>query len=253
MISSSTLSHGHRRQISTPALFEAAKPPVLAAMPPRRTHRRGQTVDYGSVSSQIPAVDRRNAPNKVAQLRDFFNEKAGYSRPTSAAYQLQSSQQQDGPSFMPSGIPTAQAAQYQPSYTWSPEELQTICGTPGGPASSAVPTAPPLSRSASDNADANASLKNAMYRMRQVREQRDLQQWESLSQPQTMIPKEQATGYAHSTEQLSVQPERIAFQINPYLSCQLNIHPLYGLNGLLTASRRHFSPYPRIYPIEEFF
>ena len=250
---SSTLSHGHRRQLSTPAPFEAAQPPVMSAMPPRRTHRRGQTVDYGSFSSQIPAVDRRNASNKVAQLRDFFNEKSGYSRPVSAAQQFPPSLQQDGQSMMSLGLPTLHEGQYQTSYMWNPEELQDIYAGPGNTASFPTPTAPILSRSASDNPDPNAPLKNAMYRMRQERQQRDLKRWESISQQPLMIPKEQTTIYEHSIHQHPVQPEGISPKENPYLSCKSRTCSL-KLDGLLTSTwLRHFSPYTGVNSIEEFF
>ncbi|KAJ5594818.1 uncharacterized protein N7459_001026 [Penicillium hispanicum] len=188
-------------------------------MPPRRTHRRGQTVDYGSFGSQLPAVDRRHASTKVAQLRDFFNEKSGYSRPIPAAQQFPGCLQQDGSSSTPSSLPTIQQAQYQTSYMWSPEELQGIYASSGNPACLNAPSAPALSRSASDNADPNAPVRNAMYRMHQTREQRDLKQWELLSQQQSMMPKEQAGGYARSMQpHLSVQPEDISPKINPYLN-----------------------------------
>ncbi|KAJ5601634.1 hypothetical protein N7510_011168 [Penicillium lagena] len=67
-------SLGHRRQNSTP--FKAKAPTMMAAAaPPYRGHRRGQTVDYGSFGPQI-AIDRRNTPKTVTQLRDFYNEKS---------------------------------------------------------------------------------------------------------------------------------------------------------------------------------
>ena len=250
---SSAHSHGHRRQISTPAPFEVAKQPVLAAMPPRRTHRRGQTVDYGSFSSQMPVVGRRNAPNKVSQLRDYFNEKSGYSRPVSAAPQFSSSQQDRVP-FMshgpPSGLPMVPESSYQTSYTWIPDEL--VFGTSSGFPSFASSTASSESRSATNNTDDNAPLNDAMYRMRQLREQQEIEQLGSFSPQPTINPNEKTTGYAHSIQQLSVQPEEVSSRINQYLSCESNVNFSFDLDGALTGRRRHFSPYPRAYPIEEF-
>jgi hypothetical protein len=90
MFSATPSSQGpghHRRQLSTPAYPEAATftRPVMAGNQPHRAHRRGQTVDYG-YAPQVSA-GRRPAPKTVPELRDYFNEKSGYSRQTKPAQQ----------------------------------------------------------------------------------------------------------------------------------------------------------------------
>ncbi|KAJ6028346.1 hypothetical protein N7540_003922 [Penicillium herquei] len=191
---SSTLSHGHRRQISTPG-FEATRP-AMANMPTRRTHRRGQTVDYGSFTPQH-TIDRRSATSKVSQLRDYFNEKSGFSRQAMAAQQFMSTSQHDQQRFIPTGLPMVQDEQYQGAYMWGPEELQDMYTAASSPAAFPSHVAPALARSASDNPNQNPH----------VREQK---RWESFSQ--------QHNGYPRPMQQLSVQPEAITPKINPYLS-----------------------------------
>ncbi|KAJ5925700.1 hypothetical protein N7454_008339 [Penicillium verhagenii] len=215
---SSTLSHGHRRQISTPG-FEATRP-VMANMPPRRTHRRGQTVDYGSFGPQS-GLDRRSATNKVTQLRDFYNEKAGFSQQAMSTQQLAPSPQHDQ-RFIPSGH-CMQPEQYQTAYMWNPEELHDMY-TAGSAATFTTSMAPALARSASDNPNSNAASKNTMHRIPEERQQhpqpREQKRWEELfpQQFQSMMHKDQANGYDRTMHQLSVQPETISPKINPYLS-----------------------------------
>lgn len=203
---SSTLSHGHRRQISTPG-FEATRPGI-PNMPPHRTHRRGQTVDYGSFGPQS-ALDRRSATSKVTQLRDFFNEKSGFSRQAMAAQQFMPTSQHDM-RFMQSGLPLTQTEQYQAAYMWSPEELQDMYTVSGSSATFPSQVAPALERSASDNPNIKqrSRAQNERQHHPQVQHQK---RWESFShQPQ---------GYPRSLQQLSVQPEALAPKINPYVSC----------------------------------
>lgn len=212
---SSTLSHGHhRRQISTPAPFEAAQPrPMATSIPPRRAHRRGQTVDYGSFGPHAAAVDRRNATSKVTRLRDFFNEKSGFSQQGMTAQQFAPAMQ-DQQSFIPSDLPAH--PQYQSNVMWSREDLEGMYGQVGNAAAFPTPIAPALMRSASDNPDPNAAMKNNIHRMRQDQEQRP-----RFGQPISMISKEQAAAFAQSMQPVSVQPEAISPKINPYLSCKL--------------------------------
>ncbi|KAJ5287954.1 hypothetical protein N7478_003640 [Penicillium angulare] len=199
---SSTLSRGHRRQISTPG-FEANRP-SMANMPPRRTHRRGQTVDYGSFGPQ-QALDRRSATNKVHQLRDFFNEKSGFSQQALAAQQFMHSSQHGQAQFMHSHLPMSQPEQYQSAYMWNPEELQAMYTMDGSSAAFPAPIAPALARSASDNPNSNSVSTSALHQM-QAERQHHLQS------------RQQANGYAQSMQQLSVQPEGYSPKINPYLS-----------------------------------
>lgn len=218
MISPSSTLHGHRRQLSTPG-FEVDRP-VMANMPPRRTHRRGQTVDYGSFGPQL-AIDRRCGANKVTQLRDFFNEKAAFSRQAMASQQLTSSFQHDQ-RFIPSGLPL-QPEQYQTAYMWNPEELQEMY-TAGSSATFPTSNAPALARSASDNPSSNSALKNSMHQLQEERQRlsqaREQKRWGSFPQQyQAMMHKDQANGYDRTMQQLSIQPETISPKINPYLSC----------------------------------
>ncbi|KAJ5155606.1 hypothetical protein N7492_008409 [Penicillium capsulatum] len=208
---SSTLSHGHhRRQISSPAPFNVAQPRAMAGLPPRRTHRRGQTVDYGSFSPQA-AVDRRSATNKVTQLRDFFNEKSGFPHHALAAQQFASSMQ-DSQSFTSSNTPVH--SQYQPGLMWTREELDGIYGEMGDTASFPNPVAPALARSASDNTESNAAMKHNLHRMRQDRGQRGYY----AQQNPPMISKEQVAAFTQSMQPVSVQHDDLSPKINPYLS-----------------------------------
>ncbi|KAJ5174404.1 uncharacterized protein N7482_000281 [Penicillium canariense] len=197
----------HRRQLSTPAPFDAAiAPQAMSAGQPRRTHRRGQTMDYGSYGQQIPAVDLRHASKTVPELRDFFNAKsAGFFQQAGAAQQFPDYLQQAEQSFIPSGLPAQEPYQYQSSPMWSQEELHGLYSASTATTSLATKIAPPLSRSASESSDKNASLKNALHRMRQER---------NLS----MMQREQVTGYPRAMQPLSVQPEAISPKMNPYIS-----------------------------------
>ncbi|KAJ5760938.1 hypothetical protein N7520_008094 [Penicillium odoratum] len=193
-------------------------------MPPRRTHRRGQTVDYGSFGPQS-ILDRRCATNKVTQLRDFFNEKAGFSRqmPTEQFAPMPQHDQR----FISSGLPTL-PEQYQSAYMWNPEELQNMY-TAGSSATFPSSIAPALARSASDNPTSNSAMKQTMYRMQEESQQhsqaREQKRWGSFPQQfQSRMYKDQANGY-DQTMQLSVQPERISPKINPYLSYTSPITP----------------------------
>ncbi|KAJ6093265.1 hypothetical protein N7486_008554 [Penicillium sp. IBT 16267x] len=221
---SSTLSHGHRRQLSNPG-FEVDRP-VMANMPPRRTHRRGQTVDYGSFGPQL-TVDRGCGTNKVAQLRDYFNEKAGFSRQATATQQFASSSQHDQ-RFIPSGL-SLQPDQYQTAYIWNPEELQEMY-TNGSSATFPTSIAPALARSASDNPSSNSGLKNSMHQIQEERQRlsqaREQKRWGSFPQQyQAMMHKDQVNCYDRTMQQFSVQPETISPKINPYLSYTAPLTP----------------------------
>lgn len=212
---SSTLSHGHhRRQISSPAPFELAQPRVMSAIPPRRTHRRGQTVDYSSFGPQAAPVDRRNARSKVTQLRDYFNEKSGFPQQGMTALGLAPSLQ-DPQSFSPSNLPMH--SQYQSNLMWSREELDSIYGQVGNSATFPNPIAPALARSASDNTESNAAFRQTAHRGRQDREQHS---YFSQQNP-SMISKEQMAAFAQSMQPVSVQPEDLSSKIHPYLSCKI--------------------------------
>ncbi|KAJ5095374.1 hypothetical protein NUU61_004730 [Penicillium alfredii] len=222
MISAATnsLGHGHRRQISTPAPFEAA-PTVMANIPQPRGHRRGQTVDFASLSPQMTAA-RRNTPTTVSQLRDFFNEKSGHSRHSNAAQQYPSySNQVDRP--FTSDLPTQQAYSFQSAASmgsFNQEQLQAINVQAGDMSSPTSSIATALSRSSSQDSD-TAALKQALYRMQQEQGQRNPQVFANQSQhpvdtvdwelfPQnhmSAIQKQHASGYTRSMHPLSVQPE----------------------------------------------
>lgn len=209
----STLSHGHRRQISTPSI-EAARHPNMSAMPTRRTHRRGQTVDYGRFGPQAAPLDRRCATNKVSQLRDYFNEKSGYARQVAAAQQFEPVQDQQHyiSANGPSGVPSQQHDQFESAYMWSLDETPDMYTAAGNPVTFPAPIAPGLARSSSDNPSPNATLKSAMYRMREERghqvQGRAQKNWEAFSQqPQPMQP-------------LSIPSEGISPQMQSYISCK---------------------------------
>lgn len=185
----------------------------MAGIPPRRTHRRGQTVDYSSFGPQAAAADRRNATNKVTQLRDYFNEKSGFPHQAMTAQQLAPSMQDSQP-FAPSNLPVH--PQYQPDLMWSREELDGIYGQVSNTASFLNSVAPPLSRSASDNTESNAVLRHN-HHMRQNREQRAY----FAQQNPSMISKEQIAAFTQSMQPVSVQPEDLSSKIHPYLSCKI--------------------------------
>jgi regulatory protein SWI5 len=194
----------------------------MANMPARRTHRRGQTVDYGSFGPQL-AVDRRCGTNKVTQLRDFFNEKAAFSRQAMASQQFTSSSQHDQ-RFIPSGL-SLQPEQYQTAYMWNPEELQEMYTT-GSSATFPTSIAPALARSASDNPSSNPALKGSMHQLQEERQRlsqaREQKRWGSFPQQyQAMMHKDHTNVYGRTMQQLSVQPEIDCPKINPYLSCMV--------------------------------
>ncbi|EKV05949.1 C2H2 transcription factor (Swi5), putative [Penicillium digitatum PHI26] len=227
-MNSNALANGrHRRQISTPvAPYQPAL--VMTNMQPHRSHRRGQTVDYSSFSQQ--PVDR-HTPKTVSQLRDYFNEKSGFSYQQSDVQQYQSYAQQPERSFIPSGIHVQQPYQYQPQQSlgsdcqaFNQEQLQAIHTTTGSPAPSSV-GAPALSRSTSESSE-NTPLKLALHRMQQ--EQFSTQQhqqctgnpdWELF--PQRNIPviqNEQVTAYAGPMHPVSVQPKAPSVKILSQMS-----------------------------------
>lgn len=250
-MNSATSSAGpghHRRQHSTPAPFEAptvTRPP-MAGIPPRRAHRRGQTVDLSSHAPRMPSTDRRYAPKTVPELRDFFNAKSGFPRQAQPAQQAVSYPQQAQQSFIQSGLPGHEESYhaYQPSWPWSQEELQDFYqASASATSSSASSTAPALSRSASESSDKNSPLKNALHRMR-------TEQQNTLS----MAQHAQMTGYARPMQQLSVQPEAIAPKIDAY-SCKITL-VVPPFDQQANRLDRHFvfwiAPYTRRHPDEEF-
>ncbi|KAJ5887967.1 hypothetical protein N7495_008008 [Penicillium taxi] len=211
---SSTLSHGHhRRQISAP--FEAVQTPDMSRIPPYRAHRRGETMDYSSFGPQVLSVDRQIAPNKVTQLRDYFNEKAGYQQQTTAAQQFEPSFYQDQQAFNTSGHPL-QPQHYQSNYPWSLDEVQEMYPVSGNPVNLNASIAPALARSASENSSPNVTMKGAL---RNMREPRDSRRWQPFPhQARPVFQKGRANGYAQSMEHFSVQPEVISSKMNAYLS-----------------------------------
>lgn len=226
MISTTSSSQGpghHRRQLSTPAPFEAPTitRPSMAGIPPRRAHRRGQTVDYGSYTPQMPSADRRHAPKTVPELRDLFNAKSGFPCQAQPAQQVSSHPQQVRQSFFQSGMPGQEDSYHayqQPSWPWSQEELQEFYqASASGPSSSSGSSiAPALSRSASESSDKNSPLKTALYRMRQEQQQ-------NLS----MAQQARITGYARPMHQLSVQPEAISPRMDTYTCKTLFFAPSF--------------------------
>ncbi|KXG48874.1 Zinc finger, C2H2 [Penicillium griseofulvum] len=228
-MNSNALGSGrHRRQISTPAPFELA--PVMTNMQPRRSHRRGQTVDYSAFSQQ--ATMDRHMPKTVSQLRDYFNEKSGFSYQQREQYQ--SYTQQPERSFIPA-MHMQQPYQYQPHQSlgsdcqaFNQEQLQAIHTTTGSPAPSSV-GAPALSRSASECSE-NTPLKLALHRMQQEQFSNQQQQqfignadWELF--PQRNMPmsqNEQVTAYAGSMHPVSVQPKAPSAKILSQMSTAYN-------------------------------
>lgn len=218
----------HRRQISTPAAqFDA---PVMANMQTRRSHRRGQTVDYSSFNQQ--ATMDRYAPKTVSQLRDYFNEKSGYSPQQRDVQQYQSYGQPEQ-SFMPSSMHMQHSCQYpnQPSLgsecqAFNQEQLQAIHTTAASPAPSSI-GAPALSRSASESSD-NTPLKLALHRMQQEQFSNQQHQhqnfaanpdWELFPQHNVpMVQNEQVTAYAGSMHPVSVQPKAPSAKILSQIS-----------------------------------
>jgi regulatory protein SWI5 len=224
---SNALGNGrHRRQISTPAApFDA---PFMGNMQPRRSHRRGQTMDYSSFSHQ--ATMDRHQPKTVSQLRDYFNEKSGFQSQRDVQ-QYQSYAQQPEQSFFPSGMHIQQPYQYQnePSLgsdcqAFNQEQLQAIHTTTGSPAPSSV-GAPALSRSASESSE-NTPLKLALHRMQQEQFSNQQHQhfagnadWELFPQPNMpMVQNEQVTAYAGPMHPVSVQPKAPSAKILSQIS-----------------------------------
>ena len=215
----------HRRQISTPAPYEV---PTPAVMHQRRSHRRGQTVDYGSFSPQA-TIDRQYMPKTVSQLRDYFNEKSGFPFQQRDVQQYQSYAQQPEQSYFTSGLPAQQPYQCQSQaplgadcQAITQDQLQAIHTTSPVPSSIGAPA---LSRSVSDSSE-NTPLKLALHRMQQ--EQFSSQQhqqftdhtdWELFPRRNMpMVKNEQVTAYAGPMDPVSVQPRapsaRIVSQIS---------------------------------------
>ncbi|KAJ5989146.1 hypothetical protein N7481_004356 [Penicillium waksmanii] len=208
MISSnptSTHPGHHRRQLSQP--FEAAPATrTMSGAPSYRAHRRGQTVDYAALGPQVASanrITRRAAPKTVPELRDYFNEKSGFSHQSAAAHQLPAHMRQATQPFSQSSAPV-QSSYNTMSYMLSEEELQTMYGAATTDASSNT-YAPALSRSASDNAGKTPSVQNALYHLQQER-----------SFP--MAKREDASLYQWSDHQPIVQPKAISPKMNPFHS-----------------------------------
>ncbi|KAJ5827086.1 hypothetical protein N7447_003849 [Penicillium robsamsonii] len=227
-MNSNALGNGrHRRQISTPvAPFELA--PVMTNIQPRRSHRRGQTVDYSSFSQQ--ATMDRHMPKTVSQLRDYFNEKSGFSYQQKDSQQYQSYAQQPERSFIPSAV-HMQPYQYQPHQSlgsdceaFNQEQLQAIHTTTGSPSPSSV-GAPAMSRSVSECSE-NTPLKLALHRMQQEQFSNQQQQqfisnadWDLFPQRNIpMVQNEQVTAYAGPMHPVSVQPKAPSAKILSQMS-----------------------------------
>ncbi|KUM64410.1 hypothetical protein ACN42_g2700 [Penicillium freii] len=221
----------HRRQISTPVA--PYQPPVMNNMQPRRSHRRGQTVDYSSFNQQ-PPMDR-HMPKTVSQLRDYFNEKSGFPYQQRDVQQYQQYAQQPEQSFIPSGMHMQQPYPYQPHQSlgsdcqaFNQEQLQAIHTTTGSPAPSSV-GAPALSRSASECSE-NTPLKLALHRMQQEQFSNQQQQqfignadWELFPQRNIpMVQNEQVTAYAGQMHPVSVQPKAPSAKILSQMSTAYN-------------------------------
>ncbi|KAJ5957168.1 hypothetical protein N7501_011447 [Penicillium viridicatum] len=221
----------HRRQISTPVA--PYQPPVMNNMQPRRSHRRGQTVDYSSFNQQ-PPMDR-HMPKTVSQLRDYFNEKSGFPYQQRDVQQYQQYAQQPEQSFIPSSMHMQQPYQYQPHQSlgsdcqaFNQEQLQAIHTTTGSPAPSSV-GAPALSRSASECSE-NTPLKLALHRMQQEQFSNQQQQqfignadWELFPQRNMpMVQNEQVTAYAGQMHPVSVQPKAPSAKILSQMSTAYN-------------------------------
>ncbi|EPS29946.1 hypothetical protein PDE_04896 [Penicillium oxalicum 114-2] len=199
----------HRRQLSNPAHFEAAIVPLpMSRMTARRTHRRGQTVDYGSYGQQMPTpVDRRQAPKTVPELRDYFNAKStGLHPQTRTSQQFSGYMSRPEQSFMSRG-PSMQHPnyQYQSSPMWSHDELQEFYTESAASSSRATTVAPALSRSASDSSENNAPVPSALHHMRHERNVATMQ-------------REPAMGHPRMAQTLCVQPDVVSSKMNPYLS-----------------------------------
>ncbi|CAG8257451.1 unnamed protein product [Penicillium salamii] len=215
----------HRRQISTPAApYEV---PTSAIMHQRRSHRRGQTMDYGSFNPQA-SVDRQYMPKTVSQLRDYFNEKSGFPCQQRDVHQYQSYGQQPEQSYFPSELPAQQSYQYQPQASLGAEcqafdqdQLQAIH------AASPVPSsigAPALSRSASESSE-NTPLKLALHRMQSEQTSSQQQQftdhadWELFSRHgDPVVQGEQVTAYVECMHPVSVQPKAPSAKILSQMS-----------------------------------
>ena len=172
-----------------------------------------------------------------------------------AAQQYASSMQLEQHNYVPSGLPVQQPAQYQTAYMWNPDELQDMYRAAGNPTNFPSAIIPPA-RCASANSNPNMALKHAIHRMQEEREQKlrgpGQKHWDSFPQQiQSVMHKEQVNGYARSMQTLSVQPENISPKVHSYLSCMTEF--LFSPCSTLTSVDRHFSPYPRFYPHEEFF
>ncbi|KAK5800059.1 hypothetical protein VI817_002271 [Penicillium citrinum] len=205
MISSnatSTHPGHHRRQLSQP--FEAASAPRhMPGAPSYRAHRRGQTVDYAALGPQLSSanrITRRPAQKTVPELRDFFNEKSGFSSQSVTRTQMPTHMRQTEQPFFQNG-PPAQTSYNAMSYMLSEEELQAMYGAATADISSNT-YAPALSRSASDNAGKTPSMHQALYRLQQER-----------SFP--MTKGEEASLHSWPEHQPLVQPKAISPQKNP--------------------------------------
>lgn len=64
-----SLGHGHRRQNSTPAPYETAAPAKLNSILRSHGHRRGQTVDHGSIDLNVDLGHQKS----IADLRGYYN------------------------------------------------------------------------------------------------------------------------------------------------------------------------------------
>ncbi|KAJ5332041.1 uncharacterized protein N7506_005824 [Penicillium brevicompactum] len=219
----------HRRQISTPAApYEV---PTSAIMHQRRSHRRGQTMDYGSFNPQA-TIDRQYMPKTVSQLRDYFNEKSGFPSHQRDVQQCPSYAEEPEQSYFPSGLPSQQSYQYPPQASlgadcqaFDHEQLRGIHAESPAPSSTGAPT---MSRSASESSE-NTPLKLALHRMQ--REQSSNQQhqsnhhadWELFAQRNLSVaPHEQVTAYVESMHPVSVQPKAPSAKILSQIS---STHP----------------------------
>jgi regulatory protein SWI5 len=180
----------------------------MSGAPTYRSHRRGQTVDYAALGPQLASanrITRRAAPKTVPELRDYFNEKSGFSHQSGAAHQLPAHMRQATLPFSQGGA-SVQSSYNTMSYMLSEEELQAMYGAATADVSSNT-YAPALSRSASDNAGKTPSMHSTLYHLQQER-----------SFP--MNKREDVSLYQWPEHQPIVQPKAISPKMNPFHSCK---------------------------------
>lgn len=160
-------------------------------------------MDYAALGPQLGSanrITRRAAPKTVPELRDFFNEKAGFPHQTGATRHLTAHPRQTQQPFYPHGLPMEDSHSNM-SFMLSEEELQAMYGAATADISSNT-YAPALSRSASDNAGKTPSIQNTVHRLQQ-------------EQIFPMAKQEDTSFYQWPEHQPIVQPKAISPKMNP--------------------------------------